>query len=65
MRREHAGRGIAAALMTEAERSARLRGVRRMELTVQGRKRAAAAICEKRGFVVEGTKKDLAHLARL
>lgn len=55
---EYAGRGIGTALMAEAARWARERGLRRLELTVQTHNRAARALYEKMGFAVEGTRKD-------
>ena len=55
---EHAGRGIGTALMVEAQRWARERGIRRLELTVETHNRAARALYEKMGFAVEGTRKD-------
>jgi ribosomal protein S18 acetylase RimI-like enzyme len=60
--KEHAGRGIGSALMAEAERWARERGTRRLELTVQTHNRAARALYEKMGFAVEGTRKDAVHV---
>jgi len=55
---EHAGRGIGTALIAEAQRWARERGIRRLELTVETHNRAARALYEKMGFAVEGTRKD-------
>ena len=55
---EHAGGGIGSALMAEAERWARERGIRRLELTVQTHNRTARVLYEKMGFAVEGTRKD-------
>ena len=56
--KEHAGRGIGSALMAEAERWARERGTRRLELTVHTHNRTARVLYEKMGFAVEGTRKD-------
>ena len=55
--KEYAGRGIGSALMAEAERWARERGIRRLELTVQTHNQGARVLYEKMGFAVEGTRK--------
>lgn len=56
--KQHAGRGIGAALLAEAERWGREVGLHRLELTVMTHNLAAVALYEKAGFVVEGTRKD-------
>jgi len=55
--KEHAGRGIETALLAKAERWARGVGLRRLELTGMTHNRAAVALYEKAGFVVEGTRR--------
>jgi len=56
--KEHVGRGIGTALLAEAERWAREVGLRRLELTAMTDNRAAEALYEKAGFVVEETRRD-------
>ena len=53
----YAGRGIGTALVEEAERWARERGVHRLELTVPAPSPAAVALYEKAGFTVEVTRR--------
>jgi ribosomal protein S18 acetylase RimI-like enzyme len=60
---EHAGRGTA--LMVEAERWARERGIRRLELTVRAHNRAGRALYEKLCFAVDGSYVDEYYMARL
>ncbi|MDQ4126620.1 MAG: GNAT family N-acetyltransferase [Actinomycetota bacterium] len=53
----YAGRGVGSALMEEAERWARERGVHRLELTVMAHNLGAVALYEKAGFAFEGIRR--------
>lgn len=55
--RAHWHRGIGSSLLRSAEAWAKSKGLHRLELTVQQRNTRAAALYEKLGFEVEGTKR--------
>jgi len=54
----YAGRGIGTALMAEAERWVRGRGLRCLELTVMTHNHAAINLYGKGGFAIEGTRRQ-------
>lgn len=51
-------RGVASALLTAAERAARAQGARKLSLHVLGSNRAAQALYERMGYVVEGRYRE-------
>lgn len=54
----HRGRGIGTALMAEAEKLARARGIHRMELEVFEKNEGAMRLYEKFGFQAEGRRRE-------
>jgi ribosomal protein S18 acetylase RimI-like enzyme len=58
VRREYRGRGVGSKLMEQAEDYAKRRGVRRMELEVFSKNEPAITLYKKRGYEIEGVKKD-------
>ncbi len=55
---EYRGQGIGTKLFEQLEKWATEQSVRRMELTVVTRNEAGLALYKKRGFEIEGTKRD-------
>lgn len=58
VREIYRGKGIGNSLMERAENYARERGVRRMELEVFGKNEVAIELYKRRGYEIEGVKKD-------
>jgi GNAT superfamily N-acetyltransferase len=58
IREKYRGKGIGSMLMERAEEYARSHGSRRMELEVFGKNTGAINLYTKRGYVVEGVKKE-------
>jgi len=58
VKEEYRGKGIGTLLMDTGERYAKDRGVRRIELEVFGKNEVAIKLYEKRGYVIEGVKKN-------
>jgi RimJ/RimL family protein N-acetyltransferase len=52
------GRGVGAALLEGLEAWARARGLHRLELTVMVHNTAAMALYRKRGFIIEGVRRE-------
>ncbi len=61
VREAYRGKGVGSALMETAEKYAQAQGMRRIELEVFGKNKNAIALYAKRGYVVEGTKKDAVY----
>lgn len=55
---EFAGRGIGSHLLEAAEAWATSRGLHRLELTVMTHNQAAIRLYQRRGFEIEGTRRD-------
>ena len=60
VREKYRGQGIGSMLMERAESYSKGKGVRRMELEVFGKNERAIALYKKRGYEVEGIKRDAA-----
>ena len=58
IREEYRGKRIGGMLMEKAEKYAKSRGVRRMELEVFGKNTHAIELYKKRGYEIEGIKKE-------
>lgn len=58
LREKYRGKGIGNTLMEKAEAYARSNGIRRMELEVFGENRNAIELYKKRGYEIEGIKKE-------
>ncbi|MDR6224982.1 RimJ/RimL family protein N-acetyltransferase [Desmospora profundinema] len=58
IRQTYTGQGIGTRLFTAGENWARQNGIHRLELTVMVHNRAALALYPKRGFQVEGIRRD-------
>lgn len=58
LREKYRGQGIGSMLMEQAEIYAKTKAVRRIELEVFGKNTNAIALYEKRGYEVEGVKKE-------
>ncbi len=58
IREKYRGKGVGTQLMNKAEEYAKGKGGRRIELEVFGKNTVAVEMYKKRGYEVEGTKKD-------
>lgn len=56
------GQGIGHALISEALKQAKAQGLTRIELTVREQNKAAIALYEKHGFVIEGVHKNAVRI---
>jgi ribosomal protein S18 acetylase RimI-like enzyme len=61
VREAYRGKGVGTALMETAENYAKSKKIRRIELEVFGKNKNAIALYEKRGYVIEGIKKEAVY----